>query len=319
MNKPIFELDGKRVWIAGSRGLVGSACMQKFRHENCFLIPDPHRRELDLRNGVKTDHFIAQTKPDLIILAAAKVGGIADNAAHQDMFYDDNIQIQNSVIDAAAKRGVSKLVFLGSSCIYPRDCPQPMREDYLSTGDLEPTNQSYARAKIAGIEKINELHDLGHDFISLMPCNLYGDQDHFIDGLRPHVIPALMYKFLNAGDNDVTVWGSGKPLREFMHVDDLADGLVHAVKHYNGKGHINIGSGEEITIAQLVSMIANISRFKGNIIFDPSMPDGTPRKIMDSSQFYNLGWKPKISLLMGLQSVWTSLLNQGQREGCQHG
>lgn len=319
MNKPIFDIKGKRVWIAGSRGLVGSACHQKFQFENCEIISDPHRDELDLRAADGVDAFIKNQKPDVIILAAAKVGGILDNATHQDEFYDDNIAIQNVVMNAAAKYNVQKLVFLGSSCIYPRECAQPIREEDLETGALEPTNESYARAKIEGLKCVKEHRRNGHDFISLMPCNLYGSNDHFMAGHRAHVIPALIHKFYHAKDN-VEIWGSGTPLREFMHVDDLAGAVLFCLRHYSADQHLNIGSGEEISIRGLATMIAGVSEFDGAMVFDSSKPDGTPRKVLDSARLHALGWKPSINLQAGLETVWNDYVsNQAQSACCSHG
>ena len=314
MNKAIFKIDGKRVWIAGSRGLVGAACQTKFQHMDCQIIIDPPKSDLDLRDEVAVNDFIEIQKPDVIILAAAKVGGIADNAANGDVFYTDNIQIQNAVINAAAIHNVQRLVFLGSSCIYPRNCPQPIREEYLETGDLEKTNEGYARAKIDGIRLVQKMRANGHSFISLMPCNLYGENDHFVSGVRPHVVPALMVKIKRALDNNdpyITVWGTGAPLREFMHVDDLANGIAYALEYYNGDEFLNIGSGDEVSIKDLVAMLCDIAGYTGDIKFDVSKPDGTPRKILNSSKMRGLGWSPKINLPTGLLTVWRQGLCQG--------
>lgn len=319
MDKPLFDIKGKRIWIAGSRGLVGSACMQRFMRENCTLIPDPSRHDLDLRDAEKVDHFIATQKPDAMILAAAKVGGIMDNATNPQAFYDDNIAIQNAVLTAAARHNVEKLVFLGSSCIYPRACPQPIREEYLGSGALEQTNEAYARAKIEGIVLVQKLREQGRDFISLMPCNLYGSHDHFMDGVRPHVIPALIHKFYHA-DKDVEIWGSGAPLREFMHVDDLAEAIAFCLKHYSEGQHLNIGSFEEISIADLAGMVATISDFNGTIKYDTSKPDGTPRKLLDSSKINALGWRSQITLQAGLATVWNDYVaSQAQSDCYQRG
>jgi GDP-L-fucose synthase len=310
----IFEIEGKRVWVAGSRGLVGSSCLKKFKAIDCEIIPDPHRDDLDLRDASKVDAFVKLNNPDVIILAAAKVGSLVDNGQNPDAFYNDNIQIQNAIINAAATYNVSKLVFLGTSCIYPRDCPQPIKEDYLETGPLEKTNEAYALAKIEGIRLCQTLRGQGHDFISVMPCNLYGDNDHFIDGVRPHVIPALMVKIKQAIDQDnpsITVWGTGTPLREFLHVDDLADAIIHALKYYSDMEHINIGSSEEISIKDLACTLCDIAGYKGDIHFDKSMPDGTPRKVLDSSKMQSLGWSPKITLPAGLSNVWRRVSYQG--------
>ena len=314
MNKAIFNIDNKRVWVAGSRGLVGTACISILKRQKCVLVNDPHRTVLDLRNEGDVYDFIQQEKPDVIVLAAAKVGGIGDNAVNGDAFYHENRAIQNAVINAAAQNNVEKLVFLGSSCIYPRDCPQPIQEKYLETGALEKTNEGYARAKIEGIRLCQEHRRNGHDFISLMPCNLYGENDHFISGARPHVIPALIMKLKQAienKDSSITVWGTGKPLREFMHVDDLAGAIVHALRHYSKAEPLNVGSGSEVSINELVRVLCNISGYKGNVVFDSSMPDGTPRKILDSSKMRSLGWMPKISLQEGLSSVWRQASCQG--------
>lgn len=312
MDKPIFDIVGKRIWIAGSRGLVGSACKALFETLDCALIDDPHRDDLDLCDMRQVQMFIADQQPDAIILAAAKVGGIGDNASNPEAFYDDNITIQNAVINSAVQQRVKRLVFLGSSCIYPRDCPQPIKEEYLGTGALEQTNEAYARAKIEGIRLIRKHRRHGFDYVSVMPCNLYGSNDHFIDGLRPHVIPALMHKFYHATDT-VEVWGTGMPLREFLHVDDLARAVLCVLEHYSDDLPINIGSGIEVTIRGLAETIADISGFKGSLEFDLTKPDGTPRKILDSSRMRALGWTPQINLREGLEIVWNDYVSQVPR------
>lgn len=307
------NLPYRRIWIAGHRGLVGAALVRHLRdnHPDCEILT-VSRDTLDLRRQDETEHWIAQNKPDAIILAAATVGGIGANAARPADFLYDNLVIATNVIHAAAARNVGKLLFLGSSCIYPRDCAQPITEDALLTGVLEPSNEWYAIAKIAGLKLCQAYRRQGgHDFIAAMPCNLYGPGDRF-DLEQSHVIPALMMRFDNArrvGDACVTLWGTGRPLREFLYVDDLADALVTLLGHYSGEGPVNIGAGADISIADLALKIARVTGYGGRIEWDSSKPDGTPRKIMDSSRMRALGWTPQTGLDDGLALAWDWYIN----------
>ena len=307
------KLPYRRIWIAGHRGLVGAALVRHLRdnHPDCEILT-VSRDTLDLRRQDETEHWIAQNKPDAIILAAATVGGIGANAARPADFLYDNLAIATNVIHAAAAQNVGKLLFLGSSCIYPRDCTQPITEDALLTGGLEPSNEWYAIAKIAGLKLCQAYRRQGgHDFIAAMPCNLYGPGDRF-DLEQSHVIPALMMRFDNArraGDACVTLWGTGRPLREFLYVDDLADALVTLLGHYSGEGPVNIGAGADISIADLALKIARVTGYGGRIEWDSSKPDGTPRKIMDSSRMRALGWAPQTGLDDGLALAWDWYIN----------
>jgi GDP-L-fucose synthase len=286
--------------------MVGSALIRRLNSEDCEII-GIGRDTVDLRRQEPVEQWFDEVRPDLVFVAAAKVGGIAANSAFPAEFIYDNLMIAANVIHAAKSAQVEKLVFLGSSCIYPREAPQPLSEDALLTGPLEPTNEWYAVAKIAGIKLCQAYRrQFGCDFVSAQPTNLYGPGDNF-DLETSHVVPALMRKAHEAklaGSNTFTVWGSGKPLREFLHVDDLADALVFIAKHYTGELPINIGSGEELSIAELSHEIATVAGFEGQIIFDPSRPDGTPRKLVDSSRLSALGWKSGIPLRNGLESTY---------------
>ncbi|MGB0719945.1 MAG: GDP-L-fucose synthase family protein [Bdellovibrionales bacterium] len=298
-----FDLTGQRIWVAGHRGMVGSALVRRLKREKCELITS----DFDLCRQYKVDEFIDIEAPDVIIIAAARVGGILANRDYPAAFLYGNVMIEANIIHAAAMFGVKKLLFLGSSCIYPKDAVQPIKESALLTGALEPTNEAYAVAKIAGV-KLCEAYrkQYGSDFISVMPCNLYGRNDRF-DLETSHVIPALMMKMHAAkmtGADTVEVWGSGKALREFMCVDDLADGLVFALKHYSDARPLNIGSGAEVSIADLARMIADIVGYTGDLVFDPDMPDGVMRKVLDSSRLYDAGWRPSISLQDGLKQTY---------------
>ena len=301
----MHDLRHKKIWVAGHNGLAGGAVLRRLSSEPCDILTVA-RNDLDLRRQQDTENWIAQNKPDAIILAAAMVGGIADNAARPGDFMYDNIMIQSNVIHAAAKSGAGKLVFLGSSCIYPREAQQPIREDMLMTGPLEPTNEAYALAKIAGIKLCQSYRrQHGCDFISIMPCNLYGPGDTY-DTTRSHVIPAMIMKIEAArqsGAPDIELWGTGTPLREFMHVDDLADAVVFLLKNYSYDMPVNVGSGDEITISDLARTIADLCGYKGSIRFNPAHPDGTPRKIMDSSCLHAMGWQSRISLRDGLKTA----------------
>ena len=299
------ELAGKRIWVAGHRGMVGSALVRRLASENCEVVFAP-RAELDLTRQAAVETWVAEAKPDIVVLAAARVGGIAANAARPLDFLLDNLVIETNVLSAAARAGVSRLLFLGSSCIYPKFAPQPIREDALLTGPLEPTNEWYAVAKIAGIKLAQAYRaQCGLDYISAMPTNLYGPGDNY-DLESSHVIPALICKAVEARDTKaetMTVWGSGTPRREFMHVDDLADALVLLLKDYSKAEHINVGVGDDVTIAELAQTVADVVGFNGKLVFDATRPDGTPRKLMDSSQLAALGWRPRIGLREGLTST----------------
>lgn len=297
-----YSLKGKRVWVAGHKGMVGSAIVRRLASEDCTILT-ADRATADLRNQDQVTAFIRDSKPQLVFLAAAKVGGILANATYPADFLFDNLTIQNNVIDAAYRNGVEKLVFLGSSCIYPKLAPQPIREDALLTGPLEPTNEWYAIAKIAGLKLCESYRkQYGCDYVSAMPTNLYGPGDNF-NLETSHVAAALLVKAVQAresGASRLDVWGSGKPLREFMHVDDCADALVYVAKNYSEDLHINVGSGQEVSIAELARIMLDVTGAKAELVFDASKPDGTPRKLMDSSRLAALGWRPKIGLREGM-------------------
>ena len=301
-SNPEFQLAGKRVWVAGHAGMVGSAVMRRLASENCHLLTAT-RDELDLRRQVEVERWMSVHKPEVVIIAAAKVGGILANDSAPATFLYDNLAIESNIIHAAHSGGVKKLLFLGSSCIYPRLAPQPMREDALLTGPLEPTNQWYAIAKIAGIMLCRAYRrQHGSDFISAMPTNLYGIGDNF-DLTSSHVIPALIAKANSAKRNnksELVVWGTGAPRREFMYADDLAAALVFLLKHYSDEQHVNIGVGSDVTIRELAETVAHVVGFDGRLVFDDSKPDGTPRKLMDSSIILAMGWKPQTNLETGL-------------------
>jgi GDP-L-fucose synthase len=296
-----------RIFIAGSRGLVGSAIERRCRalgYENLLL---PTRREVDLCNQLAVNEFFAANRPEYVFLAAARVGGIHANNTMPAGFIRDNLLIATNVIDAAWRAGTRKLLFLGSSCIYPKLAPQPLRENYLLTGALEPTNEWYAIAKLAALKMAQAYRrQYGFDAITALPTNLYGPGDNF-DLATSHVLPALMRKFGEAVELDapaVTLWGTGTPLREFLHVDDLADACVFLMNRYSQEEPINVGCGEDLSIHELALKIAHVTGFQGRLAFDTSKPDGTPRKILDVSRLEALGWKAKISLDEGLVSTW---------------
>lgn len=301
-----FDLTGKRIWVAGHSGMVGSALMRRLAVEDCEILK-VDRAALDLRDQAATRGWIAQNKPEVIIIAAAKVGGILANAGAPADFLYDNLMIEANIIHAASEVGVEKLLFLGSSCIYPKEAAQPIAEEALLTGPLEPTNAAYALAKIAGL-KLCEAYKAqkGCDFISAMPCNLYGPGDRF-DEHGSHVIPALMMKAQKAvatGAAVFEVWGSGQPLREFLHVDDLADACVFLLKNYSGALPVNVGSGEEISIADLSQKIAGLSGFAGRIEFNKTKPDGAYRKLINSSRICGAGWQSRVDFDQGLLDVY---------------
>lgn len=301
-----YDLTGKRVFVAGHRGMVGSAVVRRLATESCEILTAP-RSEVDLCGQSAVRGWMSRARPQAVVVAAAKVGGILANDSCPADFLLENLQLQTNVISAAREIGVEKLVFLGSSCIYPRLAPQPIPEGALLTGPLEPTNEWYAIAKIAGIklcQAIRRQH--GCDFISVMPTNLYGPGDNF-DLQSSHVVPALIRKAHEAkksGARTLTIWGSGAPLREFMHVDDCADAIVFTLKHYSAEEHINIGSGDECSILDLANMIAEIVGFSGEIVLDRTKPDGAPRKLMDSTRLRALGWRPRIALKDGLKNAY---------------
>lgn len=303
-----FDLTGKRVFVAGHRGMVGSAIVRRLASENCEVLT-AGRDVLDLKDQAAVRGWFAAEKPDAVFLAAAKVGGILANDSYPADFLYDNLMIEANVIEAAHRSGTQKLLFLGSSCIYPRLASQPIPEDALLTGPLEPTNEWYAIAKIAGI-KLCEAYRRQHgsDFISAMPTNLYGPGDNF-DLQSSHVLPALIRKAHAAkqeGAAALPIWGTGSPLREFLHVDDCADACVFLMKSYSDAGHVNIGSGEEISILDLARLVAEIVGFAGSIATDPSKPDGTPRKLMDSGRLRAMGWAPAIALSDGIAATYRS-------------
>jgi len=309
---PCYALRNKRVWVAGHRGLVGSAIARRLQREDCDVLTTPRERTA-LRDAAQVDRFMRETKPQAIFLAAAKVGGIHANDTRPAEFIGENLMIQTNVIDAARRYGVEKLLFLGSSCIYPRMAPQPLQEDALLTGPLEPTNEWYAVAKIAGIKMCQAYRrQYGCDFISAMPTNLYGPGDNF-DLLQSHVLPALLAKAHAAKAqhaDSLEVWGTGRALREFLYVDDAADGLVFLMQHYTGEGFLNLGTGTEISIADLAELVCRTVGFQGRIRFDHSRPDGTPRKVMDVSRLSALGWHAGTSLQQGLQQTYRWYLEQ---------
>ena len=302
-----YSLAGKRVWVAGHNGMVGSALLRRLARENCTILTVA-RGEADLRRQSEVEAFMARAKPQAVFLAAARVGGIVANDSRPASFLYDNLMIAANVIEAARLHGVEKLLNLGSTCVYPKFAPQPISEDALLTGPLEPTNQWYALAKIAAIKLCDAYRrQHGCDFISAMPTNLYGPNDNF-DLEASHVIPALIAKLAQAKDEsgkDVVIWGTGTPRREFLHVDDCADALVHLMIHFSGEGPINVGTGQDVTIRELAETIAGLVGFSGRLIFDPSRPDGTPRKLTDVTKLHGLGWTARIPLAEGLGQTYT--------------
>lgn len=306
-----YSLDGKKVWVAGHRGMVGGAVARRLESENCKILL-AGREIVDLSDQSAVKDWISDNGPDCIIIAAAKVGGIhANNSAPVD-FLQGNLVIQNNILAAAHDNDVQRLLFLGSSCIYPKFAAQPIREDSLLTGALEPTNEWYAIAKIAGIKLCQAYRkQYGRDWISAMPTNLYGPGDNY-DLETSHVLPALLRKFHEAkesGASQVTLWGSGTPLREFLHCDDLADALVFVLKEYSEYDHINVGSGSEVTIRELAETIADVVGYEAELVFDSSKPDGTPRKLMDSSRLHELGWNDARTLIDGISHTYQHWLD----------
>lgn len=303
---PGYSLKGKRVWVAGSTGMVGAAIQRRLQKEDCEILTTT-RADLDLTRQGDVESWMAGRKPQAVFLAAAVVGGIVANDSNPVEFLTDNLQIQSNVLSTAHKIGVEKLLFLGSSCIYPRLAPQPLKEDSLLTGPLEPTNQWYAIAKIAGIKQCQAYRkEYGRDFISCMPTNLYGPGDNF-DLMSSHVLPALMVKAHKAkasGDPILPVWGSGNPRREFLYVDDAAEACIHLMKVYSDASHINVGYGDDLTIRELAETVAGVVGFKGALTFDPTKPDGTPRKLMDVTRINALGWKASTPLKDGIAKTY---------------
>ncbi|MFN7127450.1 MAG: GDP-L-fucose synthase family protein [Brevundimonas sp.] len=304
----LFSLAGKRVWVAGHRGMVGSAIVRRLASENCEVVTAT-RAEVDLKNPAQVHAFVADKKPDAIFMAAAKVGGILANDTYPADFLYDNLMIAANVTEAAYRNGVGKMLFLGSSCIYPKLAPQPIPEDALLTGPLEPTNEWYAIAKIAGI-KLAQAYRRQHgcDFISAMPTNLYGPGDNF-DLNTSHVLPALIRKAHEAkvaGADHITIWGTGAPRREFLHADDCADACVFLMKHYSDFEHVNVGSGEDIAILDLAKLVCDVVGFEGEIRTDPTKPDGTMRKLMSGEKLKAMGWGAKIGLQDGVASCYSA-------------
>lgn len=308
----MYELKGKRIWVAGHRGMVGSAVVRRLGSEECEVLT-VGRTEVDLRRQADVEAWMEANRPDAVVLAAAKVGGILANDSYPADFLYENLMIEANIIHAAYRANVEKLLFLGSSCIYPKFAPQPITEDALLTGSLEPTNEWYAVAKIAGI-KLAQAYRKQHgcDFISAMPTNLYGPGDNF-DLNSSHVMPALIRKAHEAklaGAKTMTIWGTGTPRREFLHADDCADALVFLLKNYSDFEHVNVGSGEDIPIADLARLICEVVGFGGEIVRDTSKPDGTPRKLMSSATLRSLGWAPRINLRTGVATAYHDFCRQ---------
>ncbi|MGV3632916.1 MAG: GDP-L-fucose synthase [Pseudorhodoplanes sp.] len=313
---PLFELRGKRVFVAGHRGMAGSAIVRRLASEDCDIVT-ASRDSVDLRNQAQTESWVRDARPDVVFLAAARVGGIHANNSFPADFIADNLAIELNVMRAALESGVQKLLFLGSSCIYPRNAPQPMTEDVLLTGSLEPTNEWYAVAKIAGI-KLAQAYRRQHgiDFVSVMPTNLYGPGDNYHPE-NSHVPAALIRRFHEAkvaALPSVDVWGTGTPRREFLSVDDLADACVFVMKRYSGEAFLNIGTGEDISIGDFAKTVSKVVGYQGTIRFDTSRPDGTPRKLLDVSRISALGWKAKIPLEEGLRAAYADFLTGHVRE-----
>ena len=301
-----FTLTGKRVFVAGERGMVGAAITRRLARENCETLHAP-RATLDLRNQAQTEQWMLANRPQVVFMAAAKVGGIVANNTLRAEFIYDNLAIATNAIHAAYRAGVEKLMFLGSTCIYPRLAPQPMSEDTLLTGPLESTNEPYAIAKIAGVKLAEAYRDqYGADFISVMPTNLYGPGDNYHPE-HSHVAAALIRRFHEAkasGAAEVTVWGTGTPRREFLFVEDLADACIFLMKHYSDRAIINVGTGSDVTIAELARMIAEVVGYEGRIVQDPTRPDGTPRKLVDVRRLEKLGWRSRTPLASGLKLAY---------------
>lgn len=301
-----YDLRGKKVWVAGHRGMVGGAVVRRLASEGCEILTAT-RDQVDLKRQTAVESFLASERPDAVVLAAAKVGGILANDTYPADFLYDNLMIEANIISASHQVDVKKLLFLGSSCIYPKFADQPIAEDSLLTGSLEPTNEWYAIAKIAGIKLAQAYRrQFDADYISAMPTNLYGPGDNF-DLTSSHVMPALIRKAHEAklrGDRELTVWGTGTPRREFLHCDDCADALVFLLKNYSGAEHVNVGSGEDVTILELTQIVCEVVGFTGEIVHDLSKPDGTPRKLMSADKLRAMGWKPAIGLRDGIATTY---------------
>ena len=311
MSNSAFDI-AARIYVAGHRGLVGSALVRRLQQEGAQQLILRTHEELDLTDQAAVESFFASEKPDYVFLAAAKVGGIHANTTYPAQFLRDNLAIQTNVIHSAWKHGTKKLLFLGSSCIYPRDCPQPMQEEYLLTGPLEPTNEAYAIAKIAGLKMCQAYRrQYGFDAIVAMPTNLYGPGDNYHPE-NSHVVPALIRRFHEAklaGAPQVVIWGSGKPLRELLHVDDLADALLLLMQRCSDEDMVNVGSGQEVNVAQLARIIADVLSYRGKLIFDTSKPDGTPRKRLDTARLDSLGWRARTGLRDGLYTTYRAYID----------
>lgn len=312
----MFELNGKRIWVAGHRGMVGSAVVRRLGSENCEVIT-AGREKVDLKRQTEVEAFLRDVHPDVVIMAAAKVGGILANDTYPADFLYDNLMIEANIVEASHQVRVEKFLFLGSSCIYPKFADQPIREDSLLTGALEPTNEWYAIAKIAGIKLAQAYRkQYGHDYISAMPTNLYGPGDNF-DLNSSHVMPALIRKAHEAklrSDREIVIWGTGQPRREFLHADDCADALVFLLKNYSGDEHVNVGSGEDVSILELTKLVCAIVGFEGKIVHDLTKPDGTPRKLMSADKLRGMGWSPRVGLKEGIAATYQSFLEGGYRE-----
>ena len=299
-----------KIYVAGHRGMVGSAIVRRLQKEGFNNIITRTSKELDLRDQPAVAAFFEAAKPDYVFLAAAKVGGIMANNTYRGQFIYENLMIQNNVIHHAHVNDAKKLMFLGSSCIYPKLAPQPLKEEYLLTGPLEPTNEPYAIAKIAGIEMCDAYRaQYGRNFVSVMPTNLYGPNDNY-DLNNSHVLPAMLRKMHEARINhhpEVVIWGTGTPKREFLHADDMADACFYLMQNYNEKGLVNIGVGEDVSIAELAELIKKIVGFEGKLVFDTSKPDGTPRKLMDVSKLHSYGWKARLGLEEGITKVYEEI------------
>lgn len=307
----MYDLAGKTVWVAGHRGMVGSAVVRRLESEGCEVIT-AGRDVVDLRRQAEVEAFLSDARPDAIVMAAAKVGGILANDSFPAEFLYENLMIEANIIHAAHKADVERFLFLGSSCIYPKFAPQPITEDALLTGPLEPTNEWYAIAKIAGIKLAQAYRkQYGRDYISAMPTNLYGPGDNF-DLNSSHVMPALIRKAHEAklsGADTITVWGTGSPRREFLHADDCADALVFLLKSYSGAEHVNVGSGEDLTILELTRLVCDVVGFRGKIVHDLGKPDGTPRKLMSADKLRGMGWSPSIPLEQGVEETYRWFLD----------
>jgi GDP-L-fucose synthase len=309
-------LPNSKIYVAGHSGMVGAAISQLLKDQGYTNLVERSSGQLDLRSQDSTENFFSENRPEYVFVAAAKVGGIMANSSSRADFMYDNLMIEANIIHAAWKYGVKKLLFLGSSCIYPKYAPQPVKEEYLLTGTLEPTNEPYAIAKIAGI-KLCEAYraQYGANFISVMPTNLYGKGDNY-DPQNSHVLPAMIRKFHEAkisGAKEVVIWGTGTPRREFLYADDLADACLFLMENYNEGSPINIGAGKDITIAELARLIKTITEFEGAIVYDPSKPDGTPRKLLDLAKLNSLGWKYRVGLEQGIRLTYTDFLNKRPR------